>query len=144
MAYFEAEKVVARLARQLDDRLRRIEELLLRLERVTGVRSSGVPMVDELRRAGRPRGVSPGFGAGDGGTLVEIERAAILSALGRRGWSQKRACLELGVTARVLNYKLKALGLSELVAAKRRGDEDVSFDDEPSSSVVEEDVDESE
>lgn len=42
----------------------------------------------------------------EGATLVEIERAALVAALDRTNWVQKRAAEFLGTTARVMNYKM--------------------------------------
>lgn len=42
----------------------------------------------------------------EGATLLEIERAALVAALDRTNWVQKRAAELLGTTARVMNYKM--------------------------------------
>ena len=50
--------------------------------------------------AGRPR---PGAGL----DLEELERQAILTALQRANWVQKDAAASLGISSRVMNYKIK-------------------------------------
>ena len=46
-------------------------------------------------------------------TLVNLERRAIVRALDACGWVQARAAKRLGISARVLGYKIKRYGLSE-------------------------------
>lgn len=43
----------------------------------------------------------------DGVTLREVERAALIAALDATGWVQNAAARKLGITARVINYKMK-------------------------------------
>lgn len=47
----------------------------------------------------------------DGATLLEIERAALIAALDRTGWNQKAAARLVGITPRVMNYKMQARAL---------------------------------
>lgn len=42
----------------------------------------------------------------EGATLHEIERAALVAALDRTGWVQRKAAAVLGTTPRVLNMKM--------------------------------------
>lgn len=44
-------------------------------------------------------------------TLKEIERAAILSALRKCNGSQKKAAVLLGVSPRVINYRMRVRGI---------------------------------
>ena len=54
--------------------------------------------------------------------LADVERAAILQALERTRWNRTAAAKKLGVTLRVLRYKLSKLGLDE------RGEADADAD----------------
>ena len=44
--------------------------------------------------------------------LYELERSLILEALGRCDWNQGRTAGLLGISARVLNYKIKNYGMT--------------------------------
>jgi two-component system response regulator AtoC len=45
-------------------------------------------------------------------SLIEQEKQRILEALENNDWIQKRACKELGVTPRTLNYKIRKFGIT--------------------------------
>ena len=45
-------------------------------------------------------------------TLANIERRAIVRALDACGWVQARAAKRLGISPRMLNYKIKRFGLT--------------------------------
>lgn len=45
-------------------------------------------------------------------SLAAVERAAIIQALEKNDWSQKDAALFLGVSARVINYKVAQHGIT--------------------------------
>ena len=51
-------------------------------------------------------------GAGGGGTLVEVERRAIIAALRRTGNNRVRAAGELGIARSTLSEKIRKLGLA--------------------------------
>lgn len=82
----------------------RFEELL----RVMGYRASS---------AASARIVSPDPLAGRGSLdlrgwhLEALEREAVVQALARRGLVQKAAAADLGISPRVLHYKLRVLGI---------------------------------
>ena len=44
--------------------------------------------------------------------LEEVERSFVQQALERSGWVQKEAAKLLGVSSRVLNYKIKRFGMT--------------------------------
>ena len=48
-----------------------------------------------------------------GRTLAQLERAALIAALKQAGGVQSRAAKLLGISARVMQYKVQALGLQE-------------------------------
>jgi DNA-binding NtrC family response regulator len=73
-----------------------------------------------LRRAAQtlqegPRSSSPPAGAGEGlvETVERIERTMIREALDKHGWVKARAARALGVTERILSYKIHTLGLAK-------------------------------
>ena len=47
-----------------------------------------------------------------GVNLEEVERSFVQQALERSGWVQKEAAKLLGVSSRVLNYKIKRFGMT--------------------------------
>ncbi len=57
---------------------------------------------------GREKGIIPSL---EGMTLKEAERALILNALERTNWVQKDAAELLGISKRVMNYKIKMHGI---------------------------------
>ena len=62
--------------------------------------------------------LAPAAAAGEGGperadaTLAEVERGAVLAALRRSGFVQKRAAALLGVSRRKLNYMIRKMGIT--------------------------------
>ena len=56
----------------------------------------------------------------EGCTLREAERAMVVSALERTGWVQKEAAKLLGVSKRVMHYKVKSFGLTNPRWTKNR------------------------
>jgi len=56
----------------------------------------------------------------EGISLKELEKAAILQALEKNKWNQRDASLKLGISERVISYKIKTLGLGPLLRQKRR------------------------
>jgi DNA-binding NtrC family response regulator len=59
----------------------------------------------------------------EGATLEEIEIRSILEAMARAGYSQTRAARMLGVTRRVLGYRIKKYGLAAELLELRRLDQ---------------------
>ena len=53
-------------------------------------------------------------------TIVDIQRMAILEALTRAGGVQRRAAAALGMTPRVLNYRMKQFGLVSRFSTQKR------------------------
>ena len=49
----------------------------------------------------------------EGVTLREVEHAALIAALDATGWVQSAAAKRLGITPRVMNYKMKLHRLYE-------------------------------
>jgi DNA-binding NtrC family response regulator len=66
---------------------------------------------------------APAPAAREGETLEEIEIRSILDAMARAGYSQTRAASMLGVTRRVLGYRIKKYGLAAELLELRRLDE---------------------
>ena len=58
-----------------------------------------------------PAGAAAGQKQGDAGTLKEMERRAIVSALEAEDGNRKRAAKSLGIALRTLQYKIKEYGL---------------------------------
>jgi Nif-specific regulatory protein len=55
--------------------------------------------------------------------LMEVERAEILGALQRTGWVKARAARLLGITERMIGYKVRKYGMKkEVVPAGERGE----------------------
>ena len=61
------------------------------------------------------RGHAPAPTSDEGGGLIEaverLERSMILSAMDKNGWVKSRAARSLGVTERILSYKMNNLGI---------------------------------
>ena len=55
-----------------------------------------------------------------GSKLEDMERGKLLEALERNRWVQSRAAKELGITLRMLGYRLKKYHLEETVKQQRR------------------------
>jgi two-component system response regulator AtoC len=69
-----------------------------------------------IRAADLPPEVRFYQGAGDGGLaerLETVEREMLIEALEKSGWVQTRAARSLGISERVLRYKMKKHGLKE-------------------------------
>ncbi len=92
-----------------------IRELQNTIERAVIMTDGEVIMPDDLQLpASRQRGTGQEAPSGDlpiGITLHEMEHRFILLALERSGWVQKRAAALLGVSERVLNYKIRHFGI---------------------------------
>ena len=56
-----------------------------------------------------------------GATLAEVERGAVLAALRRSGFVQKRAAALLGVSRRKLNYMIRKMGITHPSWRRNRG-----------------------
>ena len=61
---------------------------------------------------GRGESVLVTGGAGEGDTLQDIERKSIIDALEKSDWVQKDAAKLLGISRRVINYKVNIFGIS--------------------------------
>jgi DNA-binding NtrC family response regulator len=63
------------------------------------------------------RGQAPAPAAGEAGGLIEaverLERSMILAAMDKNGWVKSRAARALGVTERILSYKMNNLGIEK-------------------------------
>lgn len=59
--------------------------------------------------------------------IKDIEREAILSALQECGWIQARAARKLGITERMIGYKIKKYGIK--IKEVTYGESDVSSAD---------------
>jgi DNA-binding NtrC family response regulator len=63
------------------------------------------------------RGQAPAPPAGEPGGLIEaverLERSMILAAMDKNGWVKSRAARALGVTERILSYKMNNLGIEK-------------------------------
>jgi DNA-binding NtrC family response regulator len=68
----------------------------------------GLPFKGELAELG-PQAVKMPFG---GVKLEEVERQLVLQALEMENWVQKKAAKLLGISGRVLNYKIKSFGIT--------------------------------
>ena len=87
------------------------------------------------RRPADRRAVGAGVAGGDrapavkipptGIPLEEIERQAVVEALRMSNWVQKDAAELLGISPRVMNYKIKILSI-EIPRSRRRRDRDGS------------------
>lgn len=64
------------------------------------------------------RGRTPTPSSGEPGGLIEaverLERSMILAAMDKNGWVKSRAARDLGVTERILSYKMHNLGIEKL------------------------------
>jgi DNA-binding NtrC family response regulator len=78
---------------------------------------------DALQHPAAPAGPESGPVTPRGGTLAEIEVRSILDAMSRCGYNQTRAARMLGITRRVMGYRIKKYGLAERLDVLRREDE---------------------
>ena len=126
----ELKKQVANLDPAAEKLLKRynwpgnIRELENTMERAILLTEGPVITCDDLRLGELSTGTSPTEAASvvrippTGIALEEIERQAVVEALNMSNWSQKDAAELLAISPRVMNYKIKTLGV-ELPRSRR-------------------------
>jgi DNA-binding NtrC family response regulator len=92
--------------RELENMLERAV-LLCEGDTITAEEMSGLPVRARDPGGGAPLRLPPG-----GVDLEEVEKSFVEQALQRCGWVQKEAAKLLGVSSRVLNYKIKRFGMT--------------------------------
>ena len=93
--------------------IRELENILERALALTG--SEEITAEDLRLSAPQPAGETPSQGQGEAGALPDyldnIERKAILDALGKTGFNRTAAAKLLGITFRQLRYRMQRLGI---------------------------------
>ncbi len=56
-------------------------------------------------------------------TISDVEKRLILEALESAGWVQAKAARSLGITQRILGYKIKKYGITIQTTKRRKKDE---------------------
>jgi DNA-binding NtrC family response regulator len=89
-----------------------VRELKNAMEASVVLCRDGVLRLSDLHKTGLPEiPVKSAAAAGDGLSLEESERNAILRALQQAGWVQKDAAQLLGISRRAIHYKIKKYGI---------------------------------
>ncbi len=90
-----------------------VRELENTIERALIMAESDVITIDDLNLPVRPRARQSAVHIPPGGIMWEdVEKDLILEALGLSGWVQSSAARLLGVSRRVLNYKIKRFNIT--------------------------------